>query len=155
MSAPIYCDEKAAESVFQQFKHVKPRLNKAAIELLCTAYEAAKSEQPVELSQIDWSNVGISIDVSTDDSDAGRRAFSEGPPVEIMENKGGKMLLFTGYLNDKLPVREIVEESDLNKCPKCGGPADNGHDRCHPPSPYLCTKCTAELVRRWNRIAYG
>ena len=32
-------------------------------------------------------------------------------------------------------------ETDLNKCPGCGGPADNGHDRCLPPSPYFCTKC--------------
>jgi hypothetical protein len=30
---------------------------------------------------------------------------------------------------------------DLSKCPKCGGPADNGHDRCYPPNPYYCTKC--------------
>lgn len=29
----------------------------------------------------------------------------------------------------------------LSICPGCGGPADNGHDRCIPPSPYLCTKC--------------
>lgn len=40
-------DKKAAEIVFQQFKHVRPRLNRAAIELLCETYEAAKSpEQP-------------------------------------------------------------------------------------------------------------
>ena len=32
-------------------------------------------------------------------------------------------------------------DDDLNTCPRCGGPADNGHDRCLPPSPYLCTKC--------------
>lgn len=32
-------------------------------------------------------------------------------------------------------------ESDLTKCPNCGGPADNGHDRCVPPNPYWCTKC--------------
>lgn len=31
---------------------------------------------------------------------------------------------------------------DLSKCPKCGGDADNGHDRCHPPSAYLCGKCS-------------
>ena len=30
---------------------------------------------------------------------------------------------------------------DLSKCPNCGGPADNGHDRCFPPNPYYCTKC--------------
>lgn len=29
----------------------------------------------------------------------------------------------------------------LSTCPGCGGPADNGHDRCLPPSPYYCTKC--------------
>jgi hypothetical protein len=31
---------------------------------------------------------------------------------------------------------------DLSKCPKCGGPADNGHDRCYPPNPYFCSKCS-------------
>lgn len=33
---------------------------------------------------------------------------------------------------------------DLSKCPGCGGPADNGHDRCFPPSPYFCTKCETQ-----------
>jgi hypothetical protein len=31
--------------------------------------------------------------------------------------------------------------SDLSTCPGCGGPADNGHDRCVPPTAYYCTKC--------------
>ena len=30
---------------------------------------------------------------------------------------------------------------DLSKCPRCGGPADNGHDREFPPNPYCCSKC--------------
>lgn len=29
----------------------------------------------------------------------------------------------------------------VDKCPKCGGDADNGYDRCVPPNPYYCTKC--------------
>lgn len=33
---------------------------------------------------------------------------------------------------------------DLSKCPQCGGLADNGHDRCYPPSPYWCSKCMAK-----------
>ena len=33
---------------------------------------------------------------------------------------------------------------DLTKCPKCGGIADNGIDRCHPPHPYNCKKCHGE-----------
>lgn len=41
-------DEKAAEAVFQKYKHVKPRLNRAAIGLICSEYEAAKpSEQGI------------------------------------------------------------------------------------------------------------
>lgn len=29
----------------------------------------------------------------------------------------------------------------LDHCPGCGGVADQGHDRCVPPSPYHCSKC--------------
>jgi hypothetical protein len=36
---------------------------------------------------------------------------------------------------------QLGADPDLSKCPVCGGPADNGHDRCLPPNPYLCTKC--------------
>lgn len=39
---------------------------------------------------------------------------------------------------------EPVQEPDLFHCPKCGGPADNGHDRSIPPNPYFCTKCMGE-----------
>ena len=39
-----------------------------------------------------------------------------------------------------------MERADLSRCPQCGGPADNGHDRSIPPNPYLCTKCMAEPV---------
>jgi hypothetical protein len=28
------------------------------------------------------------------------------------------------------------------KCPRCGGYADNGHDRECPPNVYLCSKCS-------------
>ena len=31
--------------------------------------------------------------------------------------------------------------NDLTKCPSCGGPADNGHDRCDPPNVYECKEC--------------
>jgi len=33
------------------------------------------------------------------------------------------------------------DEPNLDVCPGCGGPADNGHDRCVPPSPYFCQRC--------------
>ena len=32
-------------------------------------------------------------------------------------------------------------EDNITVCPKCGGPADQGFDRCIPPSPYYCSKC--------------
>ena len=40
--------------------------------------------------------------------------------------------------------------TDLNKCPGCGGPADNGHDREYPPSPYYCTKCEARAEEEYK-----
>jgi len=43
-------------------------------------------------------------------------------------------------------LAEPVQEPDLSRCPQCGGPADNGHDRSIPPNPYWCTKCMAEPV---------
>ncbi|MGW8177865.1 MAG: hypothetical protein ACWGQW_03610 [bacterium] len=46
--------------------------------------------------------------------------------------------------------------ADLNKCPECGGPADNGHDRCVPPNPYECSCCMDldEIGRLWD-IHFG
>lgn len=38
-----------------------------------------------------------------------------------------------------------MEGADLSKCPRCGGDADNGHDRCYPPIPYLCTVCAKSV----------
>jgi hypothetical protein len=50
------------------------------------------------------------------------------------------------YLNYRIKMLEgdFDEEPDLDKCPKCRGPADNGHDRCLPPNPYACTICCKE-----------
>ena len=42
------------------------------------------------------------------------------------------------------PIEDVVEKPNINVCPGCGGPADNGFDRCYPPSPYFCTKCDPE-----------
>ena len=36
---------------------------------------------------------------------------------------------------------EPLDDPDITKCPECGGEADNGHDRCVPPNPYVCTMC--------------
>lgn len=40
------------------------------------------------------------------------------------------------------PVEATVcAEPDLERCPNCGGPADNGFDRCYPPNAYFCSRC--------------
>ncbi len=47
-------------------------------------------------------------------------------------------------LPDKPPALTSQDGgASLDKCPNCGGLADNGHDRCLPPNPYYCTKCQA------------
>jgi hypothetical protein len=43
----------------------------------------------------------------------------------------------------------IDEQTDLGKCPWCGGPTDNGQDRSILPSAYLCSKCaTSDRAKR-------
>jgi hypothetical protein len=42
------------------------------------------------------------------------------------------------YINK---AKEALSRQDLNACPNCGGEADQGHDRCYPPTAYLCSKC--------------
>ncbi len=37
---------------------------------------------------------------------------------------------------------DMGTDPDITKCPGCGGDADNGYDRCLPPNPYYCMKCT-------------
>jgi hypothetical protein len=37
------------------------------------------------------------------------------------------------------------EKDSLFTCPRCGRFADNGHDRCLPPNPYICTKCIERI----------
>ena len=60
--------------------------------------------------------------------------------IEWLDNQ---QLGYSGHSVRKACQEALAEtqEADLSKCPKCGGEADNGHDRCIPPSPYYCTKC--------------
>lgn len=47
------------------------------------------------------------------------------------------------YLRSELQLRKNKFINNLN-CPGCNGIPDNGFDRCVPPSPYYCTKCSAQ-----------
>ena len=47
------------------------------------------------------------------------------------------------YLRSELQLRKNKFINNLT-CPGCGGIPDNGFDRCVPPSPYYCTKCSAQ-----------
>jgi len=61
--------------------------------------------------------------------------------LEIAELSDNREVI-QGEVGREFPNEEPSEDrTDLSKCPKCGGPADNGHDRCDPPSPYCCSKC--------------
>lgn len=64
------------------------------------------------------------------------RCAMEGPTASTDER--GAWLLW----NQRFEV--LNNKPDLSKCPRCGGEADNGHDRCIPPNPYLCRKCDEE-----------
>ncbi len=47
-----------------------------------------------------------------------------------------------GFESHAFPLQCGGYSEDLSKCPRCGAPADNGHDRCYPPNPYVCSKCS-------------
>lgn len=47
--------------------------------------------------------------------------------------------------------KEVLEQPRLETCPKCGGVADNGHDRELPPNPYLCSKCEQPAISQEDR----
>ncbi len=50
-------------------------------------------------------------------------------------------------------VGAATTKPDVSICPSCGGPADNGHDRCCPPNPYTCKTCTLQDQER-TALAY-
>ncbi len=51
---------------------------------------------------------------------------------------------FCGDEDCPVKVAQDALVPDLSICPRCLGPADNGHDRELPPNPYMCTKCNPD-----------
>lgn len=64
----------------------------------------------------------------------------DGDPVAELGVRGLMDTLMSSRIHQGPP-----KVTDLNTCPGCGGPADNGNDRCHPPNPYYCTKCMERI----------
>lgn len=68
--------------------------------------------------------------------------------VKVLVN--GSCEYARGYGDALAVAKAQAEEPDLDTCPTCGGESDNdndngnGNDRCVPPNPYECTKCTAK-----------
>jgi len=70
----------------------------------------------------------------------------------LYNNTGGKcgdslsyhryIICILSWLKEiKVEMHDENNPDNWNKCPTCGGEADNGHDRCLPPAAYLCSKC--------------
>lgn len=64
--------------------------------------------------------------------------------IQRLETKNKRIEALEALSTIKESYEEEDFELDLDKCPRCKGPADNGIDRCVPPSPYLCTTCQEE-----------
>ncbi len=77
----------------------------------------------------------------------GECAIDDDGDISISVDVGlyAQYTMYTNIAELKSLIKECEsgndEKPDLSKCPNCGGPADNGHDRCLPPNPYYCTKC--------------
>lgn len=77
------------------------------------------------------------------------------PYTCTVELENGTTARFT-----QCPTRYLAksDQYDLNKCPGCGGSADNGIDRSLPPTPCYCTKCHKRMEKKTKRkakIDYG
>ena len=57
--------------------------------------------------------------------------------LDELKDNDGFIMVYDAIEN----VDTVSILTTLDKCPKCGGEADNGHDRCMPPNAYHCTKC--------------
>lgn len=67
---------------------------------------------------------------------------NDGDPIAEMVVEGLMHTLMSSRVHHNREPDFVEITNDLNTCPNCGGPADNGHDRSYPPAPYFCTKCT-------------
>lgn len=79
--------------------------------------------------------------------DALRAALAE-PEEYTVKVNGTWSAVLTAMMNSRTKAEPVSDEPDLSKCPNCGGPADNGHDRCIPPNPYWCVKCETHPPKR-------
>lgn len=73
--------------------------------------------------------------------------------ADYIEKHGAESVMALGWGLTGRQAEQIAKalasklrERGISKCPQCGGEADNGHDRCLPPNPYVCTKCEKEGV---------
>ncbi|TSE32092.1 hypothetical protein [Tepidimonas charontis] len=99
--------------------------------------------------RIDWCPAGEGIYINTLE---GRMKANIGDM--LIEGVKGELYgcradIGTHYVRAKVrstiaTLKERLAETtdDLTRCPNCGGPADNGHDREVPPNPYWCSKCS-------------
>ena len=55
----------------------------------------------------------------------------------------------------QMPDKEPPIPANWVSCEYCGGTGEDGFDRCHPPNPYICEKCSGkgkvspELAAKW------
>lgn len=59
-----------------------------------------------------------------------------------LTGRPGRLAFEEGSMTDRTEQPDSL--ASLNTCPRCGGPADNGHDRCVPPTAYYCKQCSAQ-----------
>jgi hypothetical protein len=77
------------------------------------AFRAAWNRTPAK-SEIDWGKTSISLDISTGEHDAYRRAFSNDLPHEVIDMGGGHIqICITGYVNEELSP---AKPEQLVKC---------------------------------------
>ncbi len=78
------------------------------------------------------------------DKAKGATAYIEGHTYACMDCQHALFGAGVAFLTvGQPPSVDEPPEPDLDTCPVCGGPADNGFSRDLPPVPYYCKKCNS------------
>lgn len=90
-----------------------PTFSKVDRNLWAAAWQAALSSIPTatvdKLKTLDWSKIRISMDVSTNDHDAGVRAFPNDEPHDYIKEGGDTvMVCITGQINEPHLIQRIT-----------------------------------------------
>ena len=105
-----------------------------------------KSEKTISLTWGEWELINKMVEYQSKSNTDYDRGYEVGYKIaiqDIIEKRESKYS--NKWASGPVSTGRLDPRNSLDTCPRCGGPADNGHDRGYPPSPYICTRCEVDI----------